>query len=138
MGGGGSHNTIAIYCNILYQAIMIDDSSSSSSSRGAARKNQLLQFREFSYDNSHVGQIQCHQRKSVVRFSKKKFLTVFLSVRKNWILLYKNLTEKCSWTHHNVPKKIKSAQTNHQQYLFTYSHCRIPHNRSNHTLPLHF
>ena len=35
---------------------MIDDSSSSSSSsRGAARKNRLLQFREFSYDNSHVG-----------------------------------------------------------------------------------
>ena len=65
MGGGGSHNTIAIYCNILYQAIMIDDSSS----RGAARKNRLLQFREFSYDISHVGQIQCHQRKSVVRIT---------------------------------------------------------------------
>ena len=93
----------------------------------------------------HTTQLfQKHEQLSAIRgnqlldFQKKNFWPLFCPLEKNWILLYKNLTEKCSWTHHNVPKKIKSAQINHQQYLYTYNHCRIPHNCSKHTLPLHF
>ena len=68
----------------------------------------------------HTTQLfQKHKQLSTTRgnplldFQKKKFWPLFCTLEKNWILLYKSLTEKCSLMPYNVPKKIKSAQTDH-------------------------